>query len=69
MLKKLLTLLFTFAVAFSLTTPTFAKKGGKKESAATSKEGKAHKKHAKKKGATKGKKEGQQGTSPTESKK
>ena len=67
-MKKLLTLLFAFAVAFSLTMPTFAKKDEKKEATATT-EGKAHKKHAKKKGATKGKKEGQLGTSPTESKK
>ena len=44
-MKKLLTLLFAFAVALSLTSmPTLAKKGAKKESVATS-EGKAHKKH------------------------
>ena len=67
-MKKLLTFLLTVAVAFSLTMPTLAKKGEKKESSATS-EGKAHKKHAKKKGATKGKKEGQQGTSPAETRK
>ncbi len=48
-MKKLLTLLFTIALAFSLTMPTLAKEGGKKEAAATTEEGKAHKKHAKKK--------------------
>jgi len=64
-MKKLLTLLFALAVACSLSTPTFATKDEKKEAAAGS-EGQAHKKHAKKKGATKGKKEGQQGTTPAE---
>ena len=63
-MKKLLALLMVFAVALSLSAPTFATKEEKKE-AATS-EGKSHKKHAKKKGATKGKKEGQQGTAPVE---
>lgn len=63
-MKKVLTLFFAFAVAFSLSTPTFAKKDEKKEAAATS-EGKAHKKHAEK-GAAQGKKEGEQGTAPAE---
>ena len=55
-MKKLLTLLATLAVAFSFTMPAFAKRGKKpKEN-----EGKAHKQHAKKKGATKGEKEGQE---------
>lgn len=53
-MKKVLTLLFAFAVAFSLSTPTFAKKDEKKEAAATSE------------GAAQGKKEGQQGTAPAE---
>lgn len=65
-MKKLLTLLFAFAVACSLSAPTFATKDEKKEAAGTTSEGKAHKKHAKKKGTTKGKKEGQQGTAPGE---
>ena len=43
-MKKVLTLVVAFAVAFSLSTPAFAKKDEKKEAAATSK-GKAHKKH------------------------
>ena len=66
-MKKLLALVFAVAVAFSLSTPTFAMKDEKeKKEGATTSEGKEHKKHAKKKGATKGKKEGQQGTAPAE---
>jgi len=67
-MKKPLTLILAFALALSLTVRAFAKKNEKKESAITS-EGKAHKKHAKNKGATKRKKKGQQGTSPAEGKK
>ncbi len=69
-MKKLLTLLATFAVAVSLAMPVYAKKGekgekgGKKETASTTQHGKAHEKHAKKKGATKGEKEGQEETNP-----
>lgn len=66
-MKKLLTLLATFAVAVSLAMPVYAKKGekgGKKETASTTQHGKAHEMHGKKKGATKGKKEGQEGTNP-----
>jgi hypothetical protein len=62
-MKRLLTLFFAFAVTCSVSAQTFAKKDEKKEAAATS-EGKAHRKHAKKKRATEGKKEGQQGTAP-----
>jgi hypothetical protein len=71
-MKKLLTLLCTIAVAFALTLPVFAKAQGKgkgkahKEAATTSEHGQAHEKHAKKKGATEGKKKGQQGTNPSE---
>jgi hypothetical protein len=68
-MKKLLTLLLAFALAFSFTMPTFAKKGEKNKESAVTTGGKAHQKHAKKKGATKGKKQGQQGTSPAENKK
>ena len=65
-MKKLLTLLATVAVAVSLAMPVFAQKEGKKpkETASSSEYGQAHKKHAKKKGATEGKKEGQEGTTP-----
>jgi len=64
-MKNLLTVLCTLAVALSLGMPAFAKKGEKKETATTSQHSKAHHKHAKKKGATEGKKEGQQGQEPT----
>jgi hypothetical protein len=63
-MKRLLTLILAFAVALTLSAPTFATKEEKKETATS--DGKAHKKHAKKKGADKGKKEGQQGTAPAE---
>ncbi len=55
-MKKLFTLLATLAVAFSLTMPVYAKVGKKKSDT----KGQAHKQHAKKKGATKGEKEGQE---------
>ena len=58
-MKKLFTLLTTLAVAFSLTMPVYAK-GGRKKSDTTGHKGKAHMQHAKKKGATKGEKEGQE---------
>ena len=63
-MKKLLIVLCTLAVALALGMPAFAKKGEKKETATSSQQGKAHKKHAKKKGAAEGKKEGQQGQQP-----
>jgi hypothetical protein len=63
-MKKLLTVLFTLAIALSLGMPAFAKKGEKKETTTTLEHGKAHKKHAKKKGATQGQKEGQQEQQP-----
>ncbi len=80
-MKKILTLLATLAVAFSLTMPVFAKRGqgkgqvteekkeatkaeGKEATAKTSKHGKRHWLHARKKGATKGKKEGQAMVNP-----
>lgn len=61
-MKKLFTVLCTLAVACAMAMPVYAKKGGKKseESAAsTTSKGKAHTMHAKKKGATEGKKKGQ----------
>jgi hypothetical protein len=61
-MKKIFTLLATLAVAFSLTMPAFAKQGGKE--GGTGHHGKAHWLHAKKKGAHKGKKEGQEGSNP-----
>ncbi len=66
-MKRLLTLFVALVVAGSLAMPVYAqKKGGKKAAAATGEHGKAHEKHAKKKGATEGKKKGQQGTTPSE---
>ncbi len=65
-MKKLLTLLFTAAVAISLSTPASAKwlHRKKKDTAESSESTKAHAKHAKKKGATEGTKAGQEGTNP-----
>ena len=65
-MKKLATMLFASAIALSLSMPVFAKKHEKKAPAATAstEQGQAHHKHAKKKGATEGKKEGQQETAP-----
>lgn len=67
-MKKMVTLFCTLAVALSLSAPLLAARGrkdkDKKESAASTETGKAHEKHAKKKGATKGKKEGQEGSNP-----
>jgi hypothetical protein len=66
-MKKFTTLLFTLAIAFSLAVPVSAKWPHlrKKHTATTSEQSKSHEKHAKKKGATKGKKEGQQATAPS----
>lgn len=63
-MKKLLTLLSVIAVACALSVPAFASQGkgkGKEEKkeATSAPHGKAHKEHAKKKGATEGKKKGQ----------
>jgi hypothetical protein len=64
-MKKILTLLATLAVACWLTMPVFATQGGTSQGAPTTgHHGKAHRLHAKKKGAHKGKKEGQEGTNP-----
>ena len=63
-MKKLLPLFFAFVLAFLLVMPGFAKEDTKKGPASTTETGKAHKKHAEKKGAKKGKKKGQQGTAP-----
>ena len=69
-MKKLFTLLATLAVAVSLAMPVYAKGQEKGKEAAAPAAGahhaKAHRMHAKKKGATKGKKEGQEGTAPAE---
>jgi hypothetical protein len=65
-MKKLLTVLCTLAVAFSLTMPVLAAQGGQKEAATSSHHHKAHKKHTKKKGATEGQKKGQQGQEPAQ---
>lgn len=61
-MKKYLTLLFMLTVGFSLTLPGFAKWPHKKSKGTTSttEQGKAHKKHAKNKGATEGQKKGQE---------
>ncbi len=66
-MKKLLTLLSTAALACSLAMPVFARaKSSPKAQGTTAvhKTRKAHRKHARKHGATKGKKMGQQGTTP-----
>ena len=67
-MKKTLSLLLALTVVCSLAMLTFAqeKKGKGKESATASQTGKAHEKNAKKKGATEGKKKGQQGLAPGE---
>ena len=67
-MKKLFTLLATLAVAVSLAMPVYAKgqEKGKEAAAPGAHHAKAHRMHAKKKGATKGKKEGQEGTAPAE---
>ncbi len=69
-MRKLLTLMCTAAVAFALAIPVSAKthKSSKKENASTTATSDAHAKHAKKKGATKGKKTGQEGQTPKSSK-
>lgn len=60
-MKKLVTVLSAIAVALALTNPVFAKKHEKKstETASSASQSKAHMKHAKKKGGTEGKKQGQ----------
>lgn len=65
-MKKVITTLSALAIAFSLSAPLFAKHHEKKskEAAATTEQGPAHKKHAKKKGATEGQKAGPQETAP-----
>ena len=65
-MKKTLCLLFTLTVALLLAMPASAvrwplHKHGKSEA---TEHGKSHQKHAKKKGATQGEKEGQEGTNP-----
>ncbi|MGA2630027.1 MAG: hypothetical protein ABSG54_07395 [Terriglobia bacterium] len=66
-MKKVITTLSALAIAVSLSAPMFAKEHTKKskEAAATTEQGKAHTKHSKKKGATEGKKDGQQATTPS----
>ena len=63
-MKKFLTVLFAVAFSTTLAMPAFARKHHKKskdtDSTMQSDSGKAHKKHAKKKGATEGQKEGQE---------
>jgi hypothetical protein len=65
-MKKVITTLSALAIAISLSAPMFAKEHAKKSkgAAATTEQGQAHTKHAKKKGATEGKKAGQQETTP-----
>jgi hypothetical protein len=63
-LKRVLTLLATLAVAASLAMPVYAKQVGTTETAHTTKNGKAHKEHSKKKGVKKTKKAGQEGANP-----
>ncbi len=62
-MRRFLTTLFALAVAASLSIPAFAKQKSK-DTSATTEQGQAHKKHAKKKGTTEGKKKGQEGTAP-----
>ena len=65
-MKKFVTMLFALAVALSLSVPVFAKGQEKKAKASTAstEHSQAHAKHAKKKGTTEGKKEGQQSSTP-----
>lgn len=59
-MKKLFTLVAALAMATTLSMPAFAaKKNTKKHHATAQTNGKAHSKHAKKKGATEGQKKGQ----------
>lgn len=67
-MRKFFTVMFTFAVALALAMPVSAKWPHKKKSnAQTTETGSAHTKHSKKKGATKGKKKGQQAENPSKS--
>ena len=61
-MKKLFTVMCTLAVAFALALPVSAKTH-KSKSEKTTATTKAHTMHSKKKGATKGKKSGQQSAS------
>lgn len=67
-MKKILTLLFTLTVALSLAMPASAVRWPfhlhKHAKSEATENGKAHEQHAKKKGATEGKKKGQKGSSP-----
>ncbi len=62
-MKRFLTLLCTLSIACALSAPAFAKKGPKgqkdESASASTTKGKSHKMHAKKKGSSEGKKEGQ----------
>jgi hypothetical protein len=65
-MKKVFTALTVLAIAASLSVPAFAKHHKKsKDAATTTQTSKAHMKHAKKKGATAGQKQGQQETAPS----
>jgi len=73
-MKKLLTILATMVIAFTLSVPGIASQGkgkgtAKSETATSVHHGKAHRQHAKKQGTTKGKKEGQEGSNPGKSSK
>lgn len=57
-MNKIMTVLIATVMGFSLSLPAFA------QPASGQAKGGAHKMHAKKKGATEGKKEGQEGVSP-----
>ncbi len=67
-MKKILTVLFTLTVALSLAMPAWAVRWPlhlhKHAKSEATENGKAHEQHAKKKGATKGKKQGQEGATP-----
>ncbi len=70
-MKRLLVLMSTFALVFSLTAPAWAQETSQTpEASKTEKKkgemGKPHLHHGKKKGAMEGKKEGQEGTTPSE---
>lgn len=68
-MKKLFALMCTLVVAFALSIPVFAKSHkSKKESTSVTETSKAHVKHSKKKGATKGKKKGQESKTSGKSK-
>lgn len=65
-MKKSLCLLFTLTVALAMAMPASARWHLHKHKSEAAENGKAHEKQAKKKGAIKGQKEGQEATTPAQ---